>query len=216
MALLLMGLAALVALRWRRIGRPAPRMLLVMGAAAPPLGLLLLGAVFGTTPIELRYLCFATPFLALLLAGAIGTLPRAGPVLGAVVVAVQVLALAGMLTRPETMQPARAAARAASTLAGPNGIVLLPRGNDGVGVVGPFLAESPDAMKLALVYPEEPLAHLRAEIGGSGRVVLALLGQDGSSRAALPVMRAAVADGCWREVARARDVAAFARTCPIE
>ena len=44
-----------------------------MAAAAPPLGLLLLGFVFDNAPIELRYLAFATPFIGLLLAAA---LPR--------------------------------------------------------------------------------------------------------------------------------------------
>ena len=32
--------------------------------------------MFDTTPIELRYLAFATPFIALLLAGALASLPR--------------------------------------------------------------------------------------------------------------------------------------------
>ena len=39
------------------------------------LGLLALGAVFNNTPIEVRYLAFSTPFLALLLAGALGSAP---------------------------------------------------------------------------------------------------------------------------------------------
>ncbi len=82
-----------------------------MAAAAPPLGLLLLGLVFNSMPIELRYLAFATPFIGLLLAGAFATLPRrAGHTLCGFVLAIQILSLVGLMTRQETMQPARATA----------------------------------------------------------------------------------------------------------
>jgi hypothetical protein len=45
---------------------------------APPVGLLLLDVIFNSTPIELRYLAFATPFPGLLLAGALASLPHRG------------------------------------------------------------------------------------------------------------------------------------------
>ena len=64
----------------------------------------------------------------------------------------QAAGLAGLMTRPETMQPARATAAAASRLA-PGGLVLLPRGNDGVGIVGAFAIESPPAQRLLVVDP---------------------------------------------------------------
>ena len=48
---------------------PSPFPLL---AAAAPAGLLLLGLVFGNTPIEIRYLAFSLPFLALFLAPCCG------------------------------------------------------------------------------------------------------------------------------------------------
>ena len=43
-------LAGLIALRWRRIGTPRPRLLLALAAVAPPAGLLLLGLAFNSTP----------------------------------------------------------------------------------------------------------------------------------------------------------------------
>ena len=64
-------LTVLVFRGWRCLARDA-RWLLLGCAAAPPLGLLALGAIFDNTPIELRYLCFATPFAGLLLAGTLG------------------------------------------------------------------------------------------------------------------------------------------------
>ena len=67
----IVGVAA-IGLIWR-IARTRPftseRRLLLAAAVAPPIGLLVLGAVFNNTPIELRYLSFGLPFLALLAAG---------------------------------------------------------------------------------------------------------------------------------------------------
>ena len=54
------------------------------------------------------------------------------------------------MTRPETMQPARATAIAAASLVG-DGVVLLPHGNDGVGIVGAFAVEAPPALRLLVV-----------------------------------------------------------------
>ena len=72
---------------------------------------LLLGVIFNSTPIELRYLAFATPFAGLLLAGALrpARLRRASWCLGlgGALLAIQAVALVGLMTRQETMQPAR-------------------------------------------------------------------------------------------------------------
>ena len=76
LAALLVALAGLMIRQWRSIAAPGPRLLLAMAAAAPPVGLLLLGLAFNNTPIELRYLAFATPFVGLLLAGTFASLPR--------------------------------------------------------------------------------------------------------------------------------------------
>jgi hypothetical protein len=114
-------------------------------AAATPCGLFVLGLVFGNTPIEIRYLAFSLPYLALLLAPA---LPR--PLLLAVL-AVQACAIIGLACAPATMQPQAAAARAAA--AHPGALVLLPAGNDGVGIPGPFIATAPDAMRILLLHP---------------------------------------------------------------
>jgi hypothetical protein len=169
--------------------------------------------VFHNTPIELRYLAFATPFAALLLAGALGSLPRHPRRAAiAVLLAVQTAALAGLMTRPETMQPARATAAAASRLAA-GGLVLLPRGNDGVGIVGAFAIESPPSQRLLVVDRDEPPDRILTRIGDERHVVLALLAQDDASRATLAAMRAAVSGSCWRRTADGFNVAAFDRIC---
>ncbi len=211
LVLLLACLVALICRQWTAIGRPEPRLLLGMAAVAPPLGLLLLGLVFDNTPIELRYMAFATPFIGLLIAGMLASLPRAaGLALGAVVLGVQAVALAGLLTRPETMQPARATAAAAASLAGQDGVVLLPRGNDGVGVVGPFLAEAPGWLRVQVV--DDAAAGRIGELMVS-RVVLVLAAPDAHSRAEVPALRAAFTAPCWRPVGIGVNVAEFERTC---
>lgn len=170
-------------------------------ALAPPLGLLALGIAFDNTPIELRYLAFAVPFVALLLAAA---LPR--PAVAAVL-AVQALSLAGMATRAETMQPQQAAAQGAAVLAGQHGVVLVPRGNDGVGVAGVFLLSASPGLFVMVV--EKPPVEIPAP-----RVVLALLELDRESRATSAALRAAfAADPCWRLAAEAANLRAFDRVC---
>ena len=209
LALFLLGLIALVVRRWRHIATPETRLLFAMAAAAPPIGLLLLGFTFDNAPIELRYLAFATPFIGLLLAAA---LPRR---IRHAVLAIQAIALLGLMTRPETMQPARATAIAAASLVG-NGVVLLPRGNDGVGIVGAFAVEAPPAMRLLVIGRDDRprrSARARPAIRAS---TLALLGQDAASRATLPVMRQAFADPCWRAAGEGFNVLAFDRICGEE
>ncbi len=198
---LLLLLVALVVARWRRM-----HPLFALAAIAPPVGLLLLGVAFNNTPIELRYLAFATPFIGLLLASA---LPRR---LVYVVLAVQTLSLAGLMTRPETMQPARGTAIAASALA-QDGVVLLPRGNDGVGIVGAFAIESAPALRLLVIPRDEPPAQIRAHAEHYPRVVLALLDQDADSHATLSHMREAFAEPCWRVAGEGFNVLAFDRIC---
>jgi hypothetical protein len=213
LAALLVGLVGLIAARFRRLGMPGTRWLPVLAALAVPTGLVLLGIAFDNTPIELRYLSFATPFLALLSAGALASLPRSGPLLLATLLAIQATSLAGMMTRPETMQPQQQTALEAAALAGPDGIVVLPHGNDGVGVVAAFLNESPDWLHVLVVPRGESAEQLRARVQGS-RVVLALLGLDGDSRATLPVMEDAFAgDRCWREDGTTAHVAVYDRAC---
>jgi hypothetical protein len=91
--------------------------------------------------------------------------------------------------------------------------VLLPRGNDGVGIVGAFSIEAPAAMRLMIVDRDDSAAELRVRASQYPRVVLALLGQDSDSRAALPVMRQAFDDPCWRNEGTALNVLAFVQVC---
>ena len=211
----LAGLSALVVWRWRGLARPGAKFLLAMAVVAPAIGLMALGVIFDTTPIELRYLSFAVPFAALLLAGSLGTLPRqlAFPI-AALVLTIQGISLAGLLTRSETMQPARAIAGLAASLAWPNAAVLVARGNDGVGVVGAFATEAPDWLPILVIDRQESPGQIRVRAGNFPRAVLALLEQDDSSRATAQLLMAAFTDQpCWRRAPGAFKVMVFDRIC---
>lgn len=190
--------------RWHRI-----HPLIGICAFAPPVGLLLLGLAFNSTPIELRYLTFSTPFIGLIFASA---LPRG---LVYVVLGIQALSLIGLMTCAETMQPARATALAASALAR-DGIVLVPYGNDGVGIVGAFAGEAPPTLRLLIIRPDETPTQIVARAGNEARVVLALLGQDADSRTTVLHMRAAFDNPCWRAVGQGSNVLALERICGEE
>jgi len=206
-------LLMLVVWRWRHIGRGQARLVLICATAAPPVGLLALGLVFDNSPIELRYLGFSAPFAALLLAGALSTMPRVSDLRAAaigILVGIQAASIAGLMLRPETMQPARATARAAAALAD-SGIVLLPYGNDGVGIVGAFGIEAPPALPLLLIRAGDTPETIRDRAAGASRVVLALLPQDDASRSAIPLMRAAFDHPGWRRAGEGFNVEAYDR-----
>jgi hypothetical protein len=205
--ILTLALAAMV-LRARPLAAGHSVRMLLTAALATPAGLLLLGVVFDNTPIELRYLSFSAPFAGLLLAWGYGRC-RVRILLAAVLLT-QCAAITGLLLAPQTMQPARMTAGSAAALA-QGGVVLLPRGNDGVGIVGAFGIEAPPDLPILLVSPTEFPAELSARIAPYRRVVLALLAQDRDSAATLPIMREALAGSDWHPVAAGYNTQAFER-----
>lgn len=201
LALLLAALPAAVAWHWRAVATPGTRWLLAMAAVASPLGLLALGLVFDNTPIELRYLSFSIPFVALLLAGALGSLSDRWRVAAlGLVAAVQGAAIIGLMAAGPTMQPQGQAARDAAALA-EGGVALVPYGNDGVGVLGAFVAAAPDTQRILAVRPDASPENLHRALTGTTRVVVVALELDRDSRAAVSAMRAAFETRtCWRRL----------------
>jgi hypothetical protein len=139
------------------------------------------------------------------------------------VLLVQAASLAGLVFRPETMQPARAAARQAALLLGDKamappkqGAALIPRGNDGVGIVGAFGIEAPATLPLLVIGPAEAPDSIRRRATDLARVVVVALAQDQDSRRAVPSMRAAFDHPCWRKSAEGFNVEAFDRICDTE
>jgi Dolichyl-phosphate-mannose-protein mannosyltransferase len=194
LAVLLGATLAVPVVRWRRIEPRDARDLWGMAVLAAPLGLVAMGLASNSMPVEIRYLIFALPPFALLLAAALRG-ADGGRVLRCTVLAVQALSVAGLILRPETMQPEGAAAYAAMGAAGPNGLVLLPRGNDGVGLVAAFATAAPDGLRIALLEPGTALAELR-RAAAEGRVAVVLLAVDRESRSVSSAIKAATAAEC--------------------
>ncbi len=203
--LLLGGLLASLLLlpwaRWQAMGHRSPHSLFALASLAPPFGLCAMGLLSNSVPVEIRYLCFAIPPLALLVAAALDTWPSGVAAAYRIsLLTVQALAIAGLMTRPETMQPERAAARAAWAAVGPTGLVLLPRGNDGVGIVSAFVTAAPGPLHILLVSPQTTPAALAAALCLTPwpRVTAALIAADRESHATLPLLREgmSIAAGC--------------------
>ena len=93
-------------------------------------------------------------------------------------------------------------------------MVFLPRGNDGVGVVGAFAIEAPPEQPLLLIKGTDTTDSIRAKTAGHRRIVVVPLMQDDDSRIASTSMLAAFADPAWREVGRHDRVLVFERNGP--
>ncbi|MGG5823995.1 hypothetical protein [Falsiroseomonas sp. HW251] len=208
LAALALGAGLAVALRWRAIG--PTRWFWLAGFAAPSLGLLLLAATAGAMAIELRYLAFAAPFAAALVAGAAAgwqrRAPRLAPLALGLLLAVQAAGVAGMALHPETRQGYRESLAAAAPSL-PGGLLLVPIGNDGVGLVGAVLAEAPRDQPILLLREAEA-ATLPARVATWPRLVLlGLHDRDGArqlaaARAALLGAGWTVAATPWRDARR--------------
>ncbi len=182
----------------------APELLpFALAAGAVPAGLIALGLLFNNTPIEIRYLAFATPFTALLLARTLPALWRH------LFIAVEAAAIIGLSLAPATMQPQAIAARQIGRLGDPQALVLLPFGNDGVGVPGPFIAAAPDRLRIELIKPGSSATFPRENI-----VVLASLRADAaSSQATANMLKSLQSNPCWSERTADPLLQIFIRTC---
>lgn len=189
---------------------PNPRWPLPLAALAQPPGLLALGLVFDNTPIELRYLTFALPFAMIALAGGLSGFPR----LAALTLATQAVSIVGLALAPATMQPARQAAAEVARLAEPGTVILLPRGDDGVGVPGAFtLYTRPDA-RLLLVHPDDTVATIDTRPGDTRHVMIVALTQDGASRAITPTLKHLAAG--WERIGTGSWASAYRRVSAPE
>jgi hypothetical protein len=195
LAMLLGAMLAVPVLYWRRTEPRDARDLWGIATLAAPLGLVAMGLASGSMPVEIRYLSFALPPFALLLAAGLRSM-GGGQVLRCLVLAAQALSVAGLILRPETRQPEGAAARAAVHAAGPNGLVLLPRGNDGVGLVAAFATAAPDDLRIALLEPDTALAVLRRAMTSEERLVVVLFAVDPNSLSVSAEIKAATDAAC--------------------
>ena len=199
LAALLLAVAAAIALAWRRVG---PTLWLwAAGAVAPSLGVLALGAVFGNTPIELRYIAFAAPFAAALIGGGAGAWARTRPGLAAaglaLVLAVEAAGIVGMLLHPATQQPFRNAIAAVADRLGSGSVLLVPFAEDGVGVTGSLILEAPRGQSM-LALRSDDAAQAPQRAAGYRRAVVIGLGDRSGAVQGRAAADALAADPSWR------------------
>jgi hypothetical protein len=151
---------------------------LALTAAATPLGLLTLGIIFNNTPIEIRYCAFGLPFIGLLCAQIKPTILRN------TLIATEALAIIGLALAPSTAQPQAATAAQAP----PNILILLPTGNDGVGIPGPFIEAARRNQRIILIH-----AAILPDLSAEPRITLATLTIDNESKQAIPSIEAELA-----------------------
>jgi hypothetical protein len=205
-ALLLLAATTIVCIARNRTETTLPLTALTL---ATPAGLLALGFIFHNTPIEIRYLAFSLPYLSLLIAAAVPTPLRA------TLIAIQSLAIAGLALAPATAQPQSSAAHQAAALSTPATLTLLPFGNDGVGIPGPFLwqalAAAPDQMTILLVHPGAP-----PDLAGQTKLTLATITIDDDSRIAIAQMLALLKNTpCWQLQNTTPVVRQYRNTCGL-
>jgi hypothetical protein len=177
--------------------------LFTLTALATPIGLFFLGLTFHNTPIEIRYLAFSIPPLAVILA----TLPK--PLL-TTLIAIESLGTIGLALAPSTMQPQGPAARQAAALATPTTLTLIPYGNDGVGIPGPFIEAAPNTLNIELIHPGEP-----PNLSQAPRIILAKIRADDSSRAAVEkTLNYLENNPCWAPGPATPLTAVFENRCP--
>jgi hypothetical protein len=174
-----------------------------LATIATPAGLLALGFIFNNTPIEIRYLAFSLPFLALLLAQ---TLPRR---LLYLLLACEAAAIAGLIFAPATQQPQAIAAREASKLASPASLILLPFGNDGVGIPGPFIAAAAANARLQLIKPDR-----LPSLGAEQHVILVMIAADSASKQAIAnALQTFQPNPCWIQTPSTHLLKFFTQNC---
>jgi hypothetical protein len=184
------------------LAKAAKPSLFTLTALATPIGLFFLGLAFHNTPIEIRYLAFGIPSLALILA----TLPK--PLL-TTLIALESLGTIGLALAPSTMQPQALAARQAAALATPGALVLVPYGNDGVGIPGPFIEAAPSTLNILLIRPGE------APDIQAPRIILARLRADDSSREAVEkTLNYLENNPCWTPGPSTALTSIFENRCP--
>jgi hypothetical protein len=174
--------------------------LLIAATAATPAGLLALGLIFHNTPIEIRYLAFSLPPAALLLS-------TAAPAWRGTLVAVQAAAIAGLALAPQTMQPQQRAARDATAFTD-NPLILLPYGNDGVGIPAQFMQGAPTNARLFLLRGAMP------DLSAEPHILLATIAIDARSTAETAMAKAAfAADRCYRATAPTALITSVLNAC---
>ena len=180
---------------------PVRRMVLV-GAAAMPLGLLLLGLFTDRAPFVSRYASYSVPFCALVFAAGLGRLGERRPRLAAAVLGYvllwQAVGAGSQVLWPATQQEFRPiVAEVARRWVPGESVLAVPVGYDHLGKNGPFLWEAPPDWPMVVV--DVPTERAVAHLGQARRLFLVTFVEQ-SGENVLEEMRPALRGAGWRLV----------------
>ena len=198
--LLLLALAV-AALGARRMASDAPGRIVLAGTLALPAALFAVAAAVGRETVELRYLIYGLPFLAMFLARGWRTqrlLPRrACGLLAAAFVAAQVIGAAAMPFAHITQQAARPAIHQIGRRWQPGSILLLPEADDTSGMTLDDAYEAPPGWPMLLLRRDADPAVLLRAVAGRPRVFVILIA-DAAGTAAIGRALGILTAAGWR------------------
>ncbi len=210
---LIIAFAILVNLRW--IMADPVRRVLLAGALAMPVGLLVLGVATDRAPFVSRYNSYSVPFIALSFAAGLGCIGRRRPRLAAAIFSYvlvwQLVGAASQVFWPATQQEFRGIVAAASRHWVPSDSVLVvPNGYDGVGKNGPYLWEAPPDWPMVVVNVANPMEEFLARLGPVHHLLLVTFVEE-SGKAAVKALNQALPAAGWRLTATEEHLEAWSR-----
>ena len=201
LGLLLLAALAVAALGLTRLVRDVPGRIVLAGTLAMPAALFAVGAAVGKETVELRYLIYGLPFLAMFLAHGWReqrVVPRAaGALLAVAFLAAQLAGAVAMPFAHMTQQAARPAIAQIALLWQPGSLLLLPQASDTSGMTLDYGYEAPPDWPMLLVRADQDPAALLRAVAGRPRVFVILLA-DAAGTAALDRAHAILARAGWR------------------
>ncbi len=189
------------------------RRVLLAGALAMPLGLLVLGVLTDRAPFVSRYTSYSLPFIALSFAAGLAHLGRRRPRLAAAclgyVLLWQAVGAGSQLLWPATQQEFRGiVADVARRWAPGQSVLAVPVGYDGIGKNGPYLWEAPPDWPMVVVNVPAERAVARL---GLARCLFLVTFVEQSGEAVLEEMRPALREAGWRLAETAEHLEVWSR-----
>lgn len=198
--LLLLTAVVVAAGAIRRLVRDVTGRMVLAGTLVMPVALFLVGAVDGKETVELRYLIYGLPFLAMFLARGWREqrmVPRrACSALAAAFVGAQLVGAAAMPFAHMTQQAARPAMAQIGRLWQPGALLLLPQATDTSGMTIDYAYEAPPDWPMLLMTEDETTARVLRAVAGRPRIFLILIA-DADGTAALARTHAILQAAGW-------------------
>lgn len=198
---LLVAALAVATLGLRRLLRHVQGWIVLVGTLAMPVALFAVAAAVGKETVELRYLIYGLPFLAMFLARGFRDqrvlAPAACAVLAAAFLGAQLAGAVAMPFAHMTQQAARPAMAQIGRLWQPGAILLLPQAVDTSGMTLDYAYEARPGWPMLLVTEDENPASLLAAVAGRPRLFMIVMADDAGDRA-LARAHAILEQAGWR------------------